>query len=59
MILGRFLLLGAACWAVMMLLDTSALAWALEGAQQQEAAQQFLFKAESARSSRLKAQRTV
>lgn len=59
MILARFLLLGAACWAVMMLPDTSALAWAVEGTQQQEAGQEFVFKGETARSSRLKAQRTV
>lgn len=59
MIPARFLLLGAACWAVMMLLDTSPVPWALEGAQQQEAGQQFMFKAGSAGSSGLKAQRAV
>lgn len=58
MILGRFLLLGAACWTVMML-HTSAQEWALEGAQQQKAGQQLLFNAESARRSRLKTGRTV
>lgn len=59
MIPTRFLLLGAARWAVMMLLDTIPVAWALEGAQQQEAGQQFVFKAGTARSSGLKVQRAV
>lgn len=59
MILARCLLLGAACWAVMMLPGTSPPAWAVEGTQQQEAGQEFVFKGDTAGSSHLKAQRTV